>query len=183
MMSLCSVRQRTSDFAPKAASCCRCQPEIACASIGHTHGRTNFKISSMESLLRETEQSGREAARRSRRRSCRCKPMQIQRENRQRDCSRETVSSTRTNTVETTLFEVVYRRLNRRMLLSSKLEIFLSFPFHPAQLPLSRQGIEHFIKSVGRTVESALQARRVLLLRITNQPLHRHLSIISCGRE
>ena len=43
----------------------------------------------------------------------------------------ETVSSTRTNTIKATLFEVIYRGFNRRMLLSSKFEVlrFLSFPF------------------------------------------------------
>ena len=56
--------------------------------------------------------------------------MQIQRE--KRDRSRKTIGSMRTNTVETTLFEVVYRGFNRRMLLSSEFEIFLSFPLDSA---------------------------------------------------
>ena len=63
----------------------------------------------------------------------------------------------------TALFEVVYGRFNRRMLLSSEFEIlrFLSFPFDSVQLSLSRQGIKikNFVKSVGRTVKPALQAR------------------------
>ena len=113
--------------------------------------------------------------------------MQIQRENRQRDRSAETVSSTRTNTVETALFEVVYRGFNRRMFLSSEFEVrrFFSFPFNSVQISPSWQGIEHFIKfqSVRRTVKPALQARRVLLLRVKNQPLYRRLPIISCDRE
>ena len=89
----------------------------------------------------------------------------------------------RTNTVKATLFEVVYRGFNCRTLLSSEVFRFLSFPFDSVQLSLSRQGIkiENFIKSVGRTVKPALQARRVLLLRVMNQPLC--LSVISCGRE
>ena len=56
----------------------------------------------------------------------------------------------RTNTIETALFEVVYRGFNRGMLLSSEFEIlrFLSFPFYSAQLSLSWKGIkiEHFIE-------------------------------------
>ena len=88
--------------------------------------------------------------------------MQIQRENRQRNRSEETVSSTRTNTVETALFEVVYRGFNRRMFLSSEFEVrrFFSFPFNSVQISPSWQGIEHFIKfqSVRRTVKPALQA-------------------------
>ena len=94
--SLSSARQKTLDFAPKAASCHRSplpnQPKIRLYMqvFGSNwpltiHGRTNFKISGIESQLRETEQSRKAAARRSHYRSCRCKPMQIQRENRQRD--------------------------------------------------------------------------------------------------
>ena len=48
------------------------------------------------------------------------------------DATGETVSSTRTNTAETTLFEVVYRGFNRRMLLSSEVLRFFSFPFGSA---------------------------------------------------
>ena len=69
--------------------------------------------------------------------------MQIQCEERNR--SGETVSSTGTNTVKATLFEVVYRGFNRGVLLSSEFEVlgFLSFP--PTQLSLSWQGIEHLV--------------------------------------
>ena len=67
----------------------------------------------------------------------------------------------RTNTVETTLFEVVYRGFNRRMLSSSEFEIirFLSFPLDLTQLSLSRQSIkiENFIESVGGTVKPAIK--------------------------
>ena len=55
------------NFAPKAASYRRCQPEIRLhvQVFGPnwpltTHGRTNFKISSIESLLRETERNNQE---------------------------------------------------------------------------------------------------------------------------
>ena len=76
--------------------------------------------------------------------------MQIQRENWQRDRSAETVISTRTNTVETMLFEVVYRRFNRRMFLSSEFEVlrFFSFPFNSVQISLSWQGmkVENLVK-------------------------------------
>ena len=85
-----SARQKTPGFAQRqrGAAIRRCQPGIAYASIGRTHGRTNFRRSGTESRPCETERNNREenqAARRSRRRSCRCNPMQIRRENRQRD--------------------------------------------------------------------------------------------------
>ena len=112
-----------------------------------------------------TEQSGREAARRSRRRSCRCNsnPIRCRFSARIDNATGETVSSTRTNTVKATLFEVVYCGFNRRMLLTSEFEVlnFLSFPFTSVQFSFSWQGIkiQNFIKSVGRTVKPALQAR------------------------
>ena len=122
------------NFAPKAASYRRCQPEIACASIGHLRPMAEpilrFRAQKAYCARRNgTIRKKNQAARRSRRRSCRCSSMQIQRENRQRDRSAETVISTRTNTVEITLFEVVYRRFNRRMFLLSKFEVLRFFSF------------------------------------------------------
>ena len=66
-----SARQKTLDFAPKAASCHRSplpnQPKIRLYMqvFGSNwpltiHGRTNFKISGIESQLRETERNNRE---------------------------------------------------------------------------------------------------------------------------
>ena len=98
-----------------------------------TDGRTNFKISGIESQLRERERNNREEQLRV---VVTAAPVaatatQCRFSARIDNATGETVSSTRTNTVKATLFEVVYRGFNRRVLLPSKFEVlfFLSFPF------------------------------------------------------
>ena len=89
----------------------------------------------------------------------------------------ETVGSTRTNTVETTLFEIVYDGPNHRMLLPSEFEIlrFLSFSFGSA-FPFAARHRE--FHQVGWKLEgwkdyeirAASSQFRVPLLRIMDQP-------------